>query len=160
LLRPLTEKFLDVAGYQGLGSLEFKWDARRGRFSIIEPTVGRTDWQEEIATLNGVNLPLIAYCDELGLPAPAKQSVSAVGWRHSVLHLGRAPHLRERLYDGYFRLDDPLPGLVFSLDFALNCARRLFTRRWFERRKAQSRKRRIAQGTLHHGGGAWRRSKT
>jgi D-aspartate ligase len=160
LLRPLTEKFLDITGYQGLGSLEFKWDSRRGRYVIIEPTVGRTDWQEEIATLNGLNLPLIAYYDELGLPAPAEQAVNAAGWRHSILHLGRATHLRERLYDGYFRLDDPLPGVVFSLDFALHCARRLFTRRWFERRRAQSRKRRIAQGTLHHGGGAWRRSKT
>jgi D-aspartate ligase len=162
LLRPLTEKFLDIAEYQGLGSLEFKWDSRRRRFVIIEPTVGRTDWQEEIATLNGLNLPLIAYCDELGLPVPMEKSVEAAAWRHSILHLGRVPHLSERLYDGYFRLDDPLPGLAFSLDFALHCSRRLLTQQWFERRKANSRKRRIAQGTPYHGTGsrAWRRSKT
>lgn len=160
LLRPVTEKFLDITGYQGLGSLEFKWDARRDRFVIIEPTVGRTDWQEEIATLNGVNLPLIAYCDELGLPAPAEKSVAVAAWRHSLLHLGNASDIRERLYDGYFRLNDPLPGLAFSLDFALHCARRLLTRQWSERRKAHSRKRRIAQGTLHHDGTTWRRSKT
>jgi len=164
LLRPLTEKFLDITGYRGLGSLEFKWDARRNRFVIIEPTVGRTDWQEEIATLNGVNLPLIAYRDELGLSAPIEEIVDPAAWRHSLLHLSRAAAVRERLYDGYFRLDDPLPGLAFGLDFALHCARRLLTWQWSERRKAHSRKRRIAQvthqGTLHHGGNAWRRSKT
>ncbi len=38
--------------YEGLGSLEFKWDAQGRRFLIIEPTVGRTDMQEEIPTLN------------------------------------------------------------------------------------------------------------
>ena len=159
LLRPVTEKFLDITGYRGLGSLEFKWDARRGCFVIIEPTVGRTDWQEEIATLNGVNLPLIAYCDELGLTAPAEETVDAAAWRHSLLHLGRATDIRERLYDGYFRLNDPLPGLAFSLDFALHCGRRLLSRQWSERRKAHSSKRRIAQGTLH-GSSTWRRSKT
>jgi predicted ATP-grasp superfamily ATP-dependent carboligase len=162
----LTETFLNVTGYHGLGSLEFKWDARARRFVIIEPTVGRTDWQEEIATLNGLNLPLIAYCDALGLPAPIPAPTAAASrravWRHSFLHRGGAD-AAEQVYDGYFRRDDPLPALVFCIDLGLRVLRRLmtwrFTWQWFERRSAQSRTRRIAETSLPHGGGLWRRSK-
>jgi len=144
LLRPLTEKFIDVSEYRGLGSLEFKWDSRSRRFVVIEPTVGRTDWQEEIAALNGVNLALIAYCHELGLPEPAAQSTNAAAWRESVLHLRSCIEIRERLYDGYWRLDDPLPALAFFVDLALQSGRRAFTRPVFERRKPPFRQRRIA----------------
>ena len=50
----------------GVGSLEFKRDRKTVKFMIVEPTVGRTDAQEEIATLCGVNIPLIAYSTALG----------------------------------------------------------------------------------------------
>ena len=49
--------------------MEFKRDARTGEFLMIEPTVGRVDWQEEVATLNGVNIPLAAYLHEIGAEA-------------------------------------------------------------------------------------------
>jgi D-aspartate ligase len=144
LLRPLTEKFLDLSHYEGLGSLEFKWDARARRFVIIEPTVGRTDWQEEIATLNGLNLPLIAYRYELGLPPPPQPAVSAAAWRESFVHLGRGAGLGLRAFDGYWRLDDPLPALAFCVDIAWRKTRRLLSRPLFERRKPPFRRRRIA----------------
>jgi predicted ATP-grasp superfamily ATP-dependent carboligase len=144
LLRPLTEKLLDLSHYEGLGSLEFKWDAQARRFVIIEPTVGRTDWQEEIATLNGLNLPLIAYRYELGLPAPPQLAVSAVAWRESFVHLGRGAGLGLRAYDGYWRFDDPLPALAFGVDLAWRNARRVLSRPLFERRKPPFRRRRIA----------------
>jgi D-aspartate ligase len=144
LLRPLTEKFLDITGYQGLGSLEFKWDSRRGRYVIIEPTVGRTDWQEEIATLNGVNLALIAYCHALGLPSPAERSTGAAAWRESLLYLRKCSDVSERMYDGYWRADDPLPAIAFLIDQIMRGGRRLFTLPLFERRKPPFRRRRIA----------------
>lgn len=143
-LQPLTERFLDVTEYQGLGSLEFKWDARARRFVIIEPTVGRTDWQEEIATLNGLNLALIAYCEELGLPPPRERRCEPVAWRQSLLHLGYRAAAGMPTYDGYWRHDDPLPAVAFFLDLARRSARRLFTQPFLERRKPPFRRRRIA----------------
>jgi D-aspartate ligase len=67
-LERTTKDFLDQVNYFGFGGVEYKRDARNGRYLIIEPTVGRTDWQEEAATLAGVNIPLIAYRHELELP--------------------------------------------------------------------------------------------
>jgi D-aspartate ligase len=127
-LRPLTEKFLDVSQYEGLGSVEYKWDPRGRRFVIIEPTVGRTDSQEEIATLNGLNLAHIAYCYELGAPIPEQTEVTAVAWRESFRSMRFRSGFAMRTYDGYWRIDDPLPTLAYCIDLAIRAVRRLM--RW------------------------------
>ena len=110
-----TRQFLHCVPYHGLGSLEFKRDVRTGRFLMVEPTVGRTDWQEEIATLCGVNLPAIAYWHALGrASAPSRLSDAAhrYAWR-AEREFQLQPEFRagRRIVDGYFRWNDPLPGL-------------------------------------------------
>lgn len=112
-----TRQFIARTAYAGLGSLEFKRDARTGRFLIIEPTVGRTDWQEEVATLCGVNLPLRAYYYEIGVDWPLSVTPPAapVAWRAS--KETRTPSMVQgsglRLTDGYLRWSDPLPALYY-----------------------------------------------
>ncbi|MFN3288656.1 MAG: hypothetical protein ACK40H_09420, partial [Sphingomonadaceae bacterium] len=83
-LEPLTERFLAATGCVGLASIEYKRDRRSGRFLMVEPTVARTDFQEEVATLNGVNLPLAAYRAMLGLPLPpVRPPARGAIWRES-----------------------------------------------------------------------------
>lgn len=77
----LTEQFFSAVGFIGLCSMEFKRDRRDGRFYMVEPTVGRTDYQEEIATLNGVNIPFAAWRGEMGLPPPPNRQTRPSGWR-------------------------------------------------------------------------------
>ncbi len=116
-LEQMTLQFLQRVPYRGLGSLEFKRDARTRQLLMIEPTVGRTDWQEEIATLCGVNLPAIAYWRALDRepPRPRRQvAAHRYAWR-----AGREFRLSGefrggvRLVDGYCRWADPLPGLYY-----------------------------------------------
>jgi D-aspartate ligase len=115
-LESLTKRFIAHVEYKGLGSLEFKFSRRDNRFVIIEPTVGRTDWQEEIATLCGANIPVAAYWAELGEPLrKAEAEPREAAWRASIGHrmpLGMLP-VGARTFDGYFRLSDPLPGLYY-----------------------------------------------
>ncbi len=110
-----TRHFAARVGYRGLGSLRFKRDAHTGRFLILEPTVGRTDRQEEIATLCGVNIPLITYETELGrMPRLVNYTESGrIAWRASRVYrdLPDCFHPATRIVDGYFRWDDPLPAL-------------------------------------------------
>ncbi len=67
----LTEEVWRTVRFKGLGSIEFKMREDSGQPVIMEPTVGRTDYQNEVAVLNGMNIPLIAYCDLAGLPRPS-----------------------------------------------------------------------------------------
>jgi D-aspartate ligase len=113
-LAELSRQFIARSGYKGIGSLEFKRDKKTGELVIIEPTVGRTDWQEEIATLCGVNIPLSTYWAELGRAAEqAPSDPLRVAWRSSMEHrpplVGLPPGTK--IIDGHFRLSDPLPGV-------------------------------------------------
>lgn len=116
----LTERFLERTHYRGLGSLEFKRESSSGRFQIVEPTVGRTDWQEEIATLCGQNIPLLTYRAAVGEPDAYDYRMTAcparsIAWRASMGH--RRPRGQSRLraaeVDGYWRWSDPVPALYY-----------------------------------------------
>lgn len=54
-LLTLTSSFVEKIGYVGLIGMEFKFDTIRNSYYMIEPTVGRTDYQHEIATLSNVD---------------------------------------------------------------------------------------------------------
>jgi predicted ATP-grasp superfamily ATP-dependent carboligase len=114
VLAPMTLDFAARAGFDGMGSMEYKWDDIHERFVMIEPTVGRCDWQEEIATLCGVNIPLAACRHELGLPALAAVPVAEDAvWRATFIRgapSGLMP-ANARVHDGYFRWNDPLPAI-------------------------------------------------
>ena len=139
-LTALTEGFFDAVGFVGIGSMEYKRDARDGRFYMIEPTVGRTDYQEEIATLNGVNIPFALYRGELGLPMPPSQTVIPPrAWRDPLGYsrarmagapdpmLGISPHIK--IYDAYFRMDDPMPFIALKMQGMRNKLSRIWDAR-------------------------------
>jgi predicted ATP-grasp superfamily ATP-dependent carboligase len=116
VLEDLTEKFLVCSNYAGIGGIEYKWDIRTGRFLIIEPTVGRTDWQGEISTLSGINIPAIAYYEECNLSVPPSKRIPGVVWQQSYIDrmrsgLGVVPK-KASVVDGYWRRDDPVPALI------------------------------------------------
>ncbi|MGH8145750.1 MAG: FAD-dependent oxidoreductase [Rhodanobacteraceae bacterium] len=125
-LSQLTAKFFRDAGAIGMASMEYKRDARSGQFRMVEPTIGRTDYQEEVATLNGVNLPHAAWCSELGLPvqAPAVATRQTV-WRvrSEDMQSAAAQHQRpgdgrpqgSRVVDALNRWSDPMPCLTQNL---------------------------------------------
>ncbi len=134
-LERITKDLLDQIDYLGFGGIEYKMDARDGRFLIIEPTVGRTDWQEEVATLAGVNIPLIAYRHELGLqpspPHPVDVGVVwQVSWFERLRHGSKPIPSGSTVVDGLLRRDDPLPALVhYPCNLALTVARYLGSRK-------------------------------
>lgn len=52
VLLDLGESIARKLNMVGLGSIEFKRDPRSGRYLVTEPTVGRNDYQSDIATLD------------------------------------------------------------------------------------------------------------
>lgn len=72
----LTQKIWRDVGFRGIGSIEYKVRPGTNLPVITEPTVGRTNYQNEVAVLNGVNIPAITYCDLTGQPYVAMKSPS------------------------------------------------------------------------------------
>ena len=135
----LTQNFFDRTGFVGLCSMEFKQDQRNRKFLMIEPTVGRTDWQEEVASINGVNIPLAAYRYELGLPPSVAQRPGApqiwmyppTYWRSRLVTKSfRDPRPRgARVKSACWSHDDPVPLAFFWREWL----RDVFSRaRWRE----------------------------
>jgi predicted ATP-grasp superfamily ATP-dependent carboligase len=122
-LSALTANFFRDAGVVGMAGMEYKRDSRTREFRMVEPTIGRTDYQEEVATLNGVNLPHAAWCCELGLPFPDTAAIRRpIAWRvrsedvQSAALQGESPRdgypHGARIADALFRWTDPAPFLV------------------------------------------------
>jgi D-aspartate ligase len=121
-LTGLTCDFFRAVGFVGMGSMEYKRDSRDGRFYMIEPTVARTDFQEEVATLNGVNIPLAAFLHQTGAASiPCKIPGLPRLWREPVTDrwaresgTGRRPEaaIAHVAQDAYFRLADPMPAIA------------------------------------------------
>lgn len=131
----ISEAFLISMGFRGLIGIEYKRDRRDGRFYLVEPTVYRTDYQHEVADLNGCDWLYAAYLDMRGAPAPAPR---AYGAERSWVELFAARYSRQtappahdpmqgsRRMDAHFRLTDPMPGLAH---FAAALRDRLLPRR-------------------------------
>lgn len=122
-LDALTTRFFRDTGVIGMASMEYKRDTRSGDYRMVEPTIGRTDYQEEVATLNGSNLPFAGYCAELGLPvlAPAPPAHPRA-WRVRSEDLQSAALQGQnagsgfgdarKIVDACWRWSDPAPSVV------------------------------------------------
>ena len=121
----LGMKLLEVTGHQGAATVEFRRDPRDGRFILMEINV-RTVSGQELVTRSGLDVPLVAYRDAMGLPVsvpPPRQ----VRWFRFGLDFRAFRDLRQaralttlqwlatvlpsRSF-AYFAWDDPMPFLV------------------------------------------------
>lgn len=78
-----TTDIFKKAGLWGICSMEYKLDQRDDQFYCIEPTVCRTDFQEYVAVVNGINIPYIAYASATGKPVkPVIYNKGKKAWMH------------------------------------------------------------------------------
>src|SRR5262249_40689095 len=109
-------------GFIGLCSMEYKRDRRDGQWYMGEPTVSRTDYQEEVATLNGGNIPYAAYLGELEQEPPPRAKRPAFAWRDPIADAlageTGAPRGTGSLpaQGAYWRPDDPGPYVALRLN--------------------------------------------
>lgn len=126
LLEKLTTNFFNATHMVGMCGMEFKMDRHSGKFFMIEPTVGRTDWQEEVASVNGVNIPLAAYNYEFGFSSPEpRRPLSPLVWIYPPSYF-RSLYARpsrdrratpRRMKSPCWNLYDPVPSAFFVLEW-------------------------------------------
>lgn len=116
----LALRFFEGLNLSGPVSLELKQDPQ-GRYWVIEPTVGRTDFWAGLCAANGVDMTLIEYRAQtrqpLQMPAQRRSHLWMNGERDpgAVLWLLRhapAQLLRHRIRGVYASLSDPAPWLL------------------------------------------------
>ncbi|TPH13298.1 hypothetical protein [Litorilituus lipolyticus] len=118
-LTDITASFANKIAYQGLLGMEFKYDDVRKGYYMIEPTVARTDYQHEIATLSGHNLLLQLYRYAKNEPIPDfSLAQHSVIWRDEVADANALAHGADKSeptpaqsYKAIQRLSDPFPYL-------------------------------------------------
>ena len=118
-------RLFEGLGYVGPFNAEFKYDARDGRFKILEVNA-RPWWQVELATSCGLDVCGMAYHDALGEPLPHAGEYRIGGtWVHPVpdlrawwtgrMHGDRAGGFPLRAWFGganaIFSWDDPKPAV-------------------------------------------------
>lgn len=135
----LSERVAKALEFTGICGIEFKYDARDGRYKFIEINPRGELWMN-LARPCGVNLPLLKYLDLIGEPRRAEQTdfarhlidlrddfslyfmryrhhrgapyaLSFAQWLKSVLKPGRMEEV-------VFNWRDPVPGLVRFKDYA------------------------------------------
>jgi len=127
-------------GFRGIFSVEFKRDAKDGAFKLIE--VNTRAWANVgFAQSCGVNTPLMAYRDALGVPVESVQQY-AIGRRFCFfpadfsacrrLHRSGQLSLKQWLSSwsnaeaSVFRWSDPLPGVRQGLQLGVSALKKLF----------------------------------
>lgn len=78
-IEELSAKFLKAIDYYGVVEIEFKRDARDGKFKLLD--VNARIWGfHGIGYAGGVDFPYILYADQLKLPTAPVRARSGVGW--------------------------------------------------------------------------------
>jgi predicted ATP-grasp superfamily ATP-dependent carboligase len=118
-IKQLTTDFFNaIPDFKGFCSLEFKYDKNRQDLYLIEPTVGRTDFQQEIATLNNENMPFKAYLDQINLSDIVRKKMnkkSILWFDPSVEKWAKQQDYNQKLdtsfkrQNAFFRWSDPMP---------------------------------------------------
>ncbi|MBB5346983.1 hypothetical protein JWG42_12640 [Desulfoprunum benzoelyticum] len=124
----ITTRFFKRINFVGPCSMEMKRDPRDGKFYLIEPTVGRLDWNNGFAEGNGLPIPFMNYLDALGLPfsefIPKKISRRWIRWS-SDFESAKIDRnngnlslwawlwsIRPPVTSAIFAVDDPLPFMI------------------------------------------------
>jgi predicted ATP-grasp superfamily ATP-dependent carboligase len=131
LLDP-TRRLLQTMGFTGIAEVEYKWNAAKSAFQLIE--VNPRSWdQHRLGNACGVDLIYLAYCERAGLevPSPPKQDgtptykwvaedalvmeCARLLWRRDTKLLFLFRSLRGKRIYGIWWWKDPLPSFVYAV---------------------------------------------
>lgn len=121
-----AKRFLAALDFSGLAEVEFKYDARDGRYKLLDVNARVWTWAA-LGGAAGLDFPLLAWRLAVGETVPAVEPQRPAAWMHGSRDfvaavqemlagtLSPARYLssfRRNLVFAAFAYDDPLPGLV------------------------------------------------
>ena len=146
IVKERTIRFFKECGFQGMGSLEFKKSSLDGDSYVIEPTIGRTDLQSEVASINGCNMVAMYYYFLVGdidrlekIQTVANLNKGDRTWirvdadikaclyylrRKELTYLNCIRPYFSRVSFSLFRFSDPMPSLIYLRRSMLDLVKR------------------------------------
>lgn len=135
-IHAIARRFFAPFNMSGPMSLELK-RGPDGRYWIIEPTIGRTDFWIDCCIANGVNLSLLEYFDQCGMPCPSMPQTDRSVWFNTernpkvwfwyLAHYAPRAWLRRPRFT-YLCTDDPQPFFADMCEELRIRWRRLFNK--------------------------------
>ena len=119
-------RLLDAMKYTGIVEIEYKFDARDGRFKLLDINPRLWTWAP-LGARAGIDFPLLLWRLMLDMPVPELTAPPGVAWVRMSTDVPAAIHemlrgrldpisylrsLRSPLEFALFAADDPLPGLL------------------------------------------------
>jgi len=150
-LRELASQLLRVIRYSGLAEVEFMWNAKRGRFELLDVNARLWAWHS-LAIAAGLDLPYVAFADAIGQSPTLGTKRQGAKWvrfstdlraatqeiRSGTLSLKQYLNsLRRATAFSVFSPSDPMPFIAEVFLLLLNRVKRLASRggatlyRWF-----------------------------
>lgn len=126
ILETMSERFLKAIDYYGLVELEYKYDARDGKYKLLDVN-GRTWGYHTLGSGAGVDFPYLLFADQVGEPVDVRRGRTGVTWIRLATdlptgilaiiggRLGWKDYLRSvTTFDeeAVFKREDPLPGVM------------------------------------------------
>lgn len=162
-----TARLLKAMGFTGIAEVEYKWNADKREYQLIE--VNPRPWdQHRLGNSCGVDLIYLAYCDYAGLPRPAvRRDTSAKKWIAEdtfittalLLLRRRSPKFRdlfrlargERIY-AVWSAKDPLPFCAYMVvRFIPELINGMWRAAWSGLKRKLSRKEAVEKGAVYGG---------
>ncbi|MGO9114085.1 MAG: hypothetical protein ACLP9L_33130 [Thermoguttaceae bacterium] len=153
-LRELASQLLRFIHYTGLAEVEFMWNAKRGRFELLDVNARLWAWHS-LAIAAGLDLPFVAFADAIGQSPTLGAKRQGAKWVRFSTDLRAATEeirlgtlsvkeylnsLRRATAFSVFSRSDPMPFIAEAFLLLLNRLKRLASvrgaslYRWFASR--------------------------
>ena len=117
-IKAISEKFLNIIDYYGIGEVEFMQDARDGKYKFLELNPRIWGWHT-LAIAAGVDLPYLLYQDMIGEKMDSHPSLEELKWVRLATDI---PTVVKEIAKGKMRIIDYVHSMKGKKEFAVFCA--------------------------------------
>ncbi len=116
-MKQISERFLNLISYYGIGEVEFMHDPRDGKYKLIELNPRIWGWHT-LAIAAGVDLPYILYQDMIGQKIRTPSPLKDMKW----VRLGTdVPTVFTEIVKGNMKIADYIASMRGKKEFAVFC---------------------------------------
>ena len=116
-MKAISEKFLRLINYYGIGEVEFMHDPRDGKYKLLELNPRIWGWHT-LAIAAGVDLPYMLYQDMIGQQIETPSALKEAKWVRLTTDV---PTVLTEIIKGNMKISDYMASMKGEKEFAVFC---------------------------------------